>query len=101
MLKRKVGDFVQCEVLKLVDTISINKSSGIENVSSRVIKDFLPSREITQLYNNILTSGIFPNKWKVATVMPIPKVTLAIDPTDLRPISLLPVPGKLLEKHNT
>ena len=43
----------------------------------------------------------FPDKWKVATVTPIPKVTNATNPTDLRPISLLPIPGKLIENHIT
>ena len=91
----------QIETLKLIDHISIHKSSGMDNVSGRVMKDFLvtASREITLLYNNILDSGIFPDKWKIATVTPIPKVSNATNPSDLRPISLLPIPGKLLEKY--
>ena len=91
------------EVLKLVNNISVYKSSGMDNISGRVIKDFLTlaAREITILYNNILASGIFPDKWKIATVTPIPKVANAESPTDLRPISLLPVPGKILEKYIT
>ena len=93
----------QPEVLKLIGTISVNKSSGIDNVSSRILKDFLTlvSRELTLLYNNIIDTGIFPDKWKIATVTPIPKTTCAVNPTDLRPISLLPIPGKLLEKYIT
>ena len=91
----------QIETLKLIDCISVYKSSGLDNISGRVLKDFLTitSRELTILYNNILDSGTFPDKWKIATVTPIPKVTNATSPSDLRPISLLPVPGKLLEKY--
>ena len=76
------------------------KSSGLEDVSSKVLKDFLTLalREITMLYNRIIVTGIFPDKWKIATVTPIPKIQNASNPTELRPISLLPVPGKLLEK---
>ena len=48
-----------------------------------------------------IDSGIFPDEWKIATVTPIPKVSNATDPSDLRPISLLPVVGKLLEKYIT
>ena len=97
----EVRHITQIEVLKLIDNISVYKSSGIEHVSSRVLKDFMSivSRELTQLYNNILDQGIFPDKWKIATVTPIPKVSNAVNPSDLRPISLLPVPGKLLEKY--
>ena len=98
-----VYDISLIEVLKLINTISMYKSSGLENVSSKVVKDFMTIaiREITFLYNRILTTGIFPDKWKIATITPIPKVTNASSPTDLRPISLLPIPGKLLEKHIT
>ena len=101
--KLNIDGISQPEVLKLVSTISVYKSSGIEDVSSRVLKNFLElaNREITALYNNVLNSGIFPDKWKIATVTPIPKVPHASNPTDLRPISLLPVPGKLLEKYIT
>ena len=84
-----INVITQIEVIKLIDTISMNKSSGMDNVSSR---------ELTHLYNRILTTGIFPDKWKIAMVTPIPKVSNATSPTDLRPISLLPVPGKLIEK---
>ena len=93
----------QIEVLKLIDTISMYKSSGLDNISSRVLKDFMyiTSKEFTTLYNKIIDTGIFPDKWKIATVTPIPKVSNATNPTDLRPISLLPLPGKLIEKHIT
>ena len=66
----EVQHITQVEVLKLLDSISVNKSSGLDNVSSRVLKDFLvlASRELTCLYNNILGTGIFPDKWKIATV---------------------------------
>ena len=96
-------DISQPEVVKLVNTISMYKSSGLENINSRVIKDFmlLAVREVTHLYNCIISTGIFPDKWKIASVTPIPKISNATDPSDLRPISLLPIPGKLLEKFIT
>ena len=43
-------------------------------------------------------SGIFPTKWKEAKISPIPKVKNPADVSDLRPISLLPITGKILEK---
>ena len=99
----KINNIDRVEVLKLIDSISIYKSSGIDNVSSKVLKDFmvLANREFTHLYNNILATGIFPDKWKIGTVTPIPKVSTATSPSDLRPISILPLPGKLFEKFIT
>ena len=45
-----------------------------------------------------LKKGGFPEKWKHATVIPIPKEGDHADVNNLRPISLLPLPGKLLEQ---
>ena len=98
-----IGNITQVEVLQLIDTVSVSKSSGLDNISSRFSKDFLrlAAKEVTQLYNDILGSGVFLDKWKIATVTPIPKVSNATEPNELRPISLLPIPGKRLEKHVT
>ena len=91
------------EVLKSISQISMYKSSGMVDVSSRVLKDFLTLAvcEVTILGNDVIALGIFPDKWKITTVTPIPKVPNAENPTDLRPISLLPIPGKLIGKHLT
>lgn len=48
--------------------------------------------------NLSLTTGCVPEQWKIATVIPIPKIKNSSNVTDLRPISLLPLPGKILEK---
>ena len=43
-------------------------------------------------------TGIFPSSWKKATVIPLYKGGDRTDVGNYRPISLLPLPGKLLEK---
>ena len=88
------------DVIKKVNEISIYKSSGIDNISSQIMKDAVTIMitEFTHLYNRILVTGIFPDEWKCATVIPIPKKANPKSPNDLRPISLLPMPGKILEK---
>ncbi|MEL7308418.1 MAG: reverse transcriptase family protein [Pseudomonadota bacterium] len=54
------------------------------------------SEPLASLFNESLELGIVPRIWKCAVVTPIPKCT---SPTinDLRPISLLPIPMKILE----
>ncbi|GFV35629.1 probable RNA-directed DNA polymerase from transposon X-element [Trichonephila clavipes] len=55
--------------------------------------------QLTNIINNILTVGYFPNIWKTASVIPILKP--GKDPTlpdSFRPISLLPVLSKITEK---
>ena len=85
------------EILKLVDR---SKSSNIKHIKTWVLCDifkFIPEK-LCLIYNASLTQKIFPQSWKVATVSPIPKKGNSKKVTNLRPISLLPLPGKILEK---
>ena len=92
-------EFEDADIVKVSKTICIYKSSGLPLISSRIwailYKNFTPV--FTKLYNHIFNTGIYPKDWKTATVVPIPKVTNATNPNDLRPISLLPLPGTILE----
>ena len=85
---------------KVVKDINVNKASSITNISATVLKDaflaLIP--QLTFMYNLSFETGIFPEEWKVANVIPLRK---GGDPTDvgnLRPISLLPLPGKIAER---
>ena len=54
--------------------------------------------QITFMFNQSLCMGIFPPAWAVATITPIPKSGNKCFVNNWRPISILPVVGKLLEK---
>ena len=54
---------------------------------------------LTQLFNVSIQSGIFPEKWKLSSVVPIPKGGDRSNPSNYRPISLLSVVSKMLERH--
>lgn len=54
--------------------------------------------EFTYLMNLGIECGEVPQAWKIAMVIPIPKVTAPKNVLDLRPISLLTLPRKILEK---
>ena len=77
-----------------------NKSSGIDNVASKVLKDAFTILEEQFLYilNKSIDLHIFPVDWKKATVIPLPKINNPKLVSDFRPISLLPLPGKIIEK---
>ena len=49
----------------------------------------------------LIDSDTLPSAWKKATVIPIPKISKPMGPEDLRPISLLPLPGKMFEHLRT
>ena len=85
---------------KIISDINVNKSSAIDNVSARVLKDALMSLlpQAFYMFNQCLRLNIFPDSWKIANIIPLQKPGNKSDPNNLRPISLLPLPGKILEK---
>ena len=77
-----------------------HKPSGLKDMSSAFAIEAMTIliEEFTRLFNLIITTGIFPDRWKVATVTPIPKVSSPNSCNELRPISILPLPGRLMEQ---
>ena len=53
---------------------------------------------VVHIINSCLEHRVFPNAWKTAVVHPIPKKAEMVSYSDFRPISILPVLSKLLEK---
>ena len=87
-------------LLYMIQNLETHKPSGIDNMSSAFLKEVMAIliNEFTHLYNLTISTGLFPDKWKTATVTPIPKVPNPKSCNDLRPISILPLPGRLMEK---
>ena len=92
------------EVLNLCKNINTNKSSAIDYISSRILKDafIVLVDKLVICFNLSFTSGIFPDTWKLAKITPLHKGGQKNQVNNFRPISLLPLPGKLIEKivHN-
>ena len=88
------------QVRLLCRDIKTCKSSGIDGVSTRVFKDafrvLVP--QLVFLFNLSFELGKFPDKWKSATIIPLYKGGDKTDVSNYRPVSLLPLPGKLIEK---
>lgn len=55
--------------------------------------------QITKLFNKSIASGKLPHCWKLASVVPVPKGDDNTNVANYRPISLLPIISKLLERH--
>ena len=53
---------------------------------------------LCMIFNKCIQSGTFPSLWKKANVQPVHKKNSRQDKTNYRPISLLPICGKILEK---
>ena len=54
---------------------------------------------VTKLFNLSIQSGQIPTEWKQLLVVPIPKASNKSSPSNYRPISLLSVLSKVLERH--
>ena len=88
------------DILFQLTGISTTKASGMKDLSAGFMVSAIKTlvTEFTHLYNSILTQGVYPDDWKIATVTPIPKIPHPQKCGDLRPISILPLPGRILEK---
>ena len=93
--------FVSIETMvKVIKSLPINKSSGVYNLSTRLLRDgFLYMIvEITHLINECLRLSVMPEQWKVGTITPMPKGKVTTNPGDWRPVSVLPFPSKIIER---
>ena len=94
---------VECDLTflkKSIGKIDISKSSGVQDISSEVLKhtfETLPYH-LLHLVNLIIRKNIFPDSWKQAIVSPLPKGGDKTDVNNRRPISILPLPAKIMEK---
>lgn len=93
-------DISEREVLKEVEKLDINKSSGFIEMNTRAFKIIfrILIKEYTRIINLCKRQNVFIEKWKHAITVPIPKKGNIKDVNNLRPISLIPVAGKIMER---
>ena len=89
------------KVRKYLSNIDVTKATGSDNIGPRLLKLAAPyiASEITYICNKSISSSSFPNKWKEAKVSPLHKQGPHDDVNNYRPISILPVLSKILERH--
>ena len=88
----------EAKVFDLILGLDPTKSTGPDGISVKTLKGtIVPS--LTRLFNLSLSTGTFPNSWKLAHIIPVPKSGDSADPTNYQPISILSVVSKLLERH--
>ncbi len=92
------------DVLKAISSLPSVTASGPDGISSRMLKGTADviSHSLSNLFNLSLVEGVVPSSWKLSNITPVFK---AGDPklvSNYRPISLLSLPSKLLERiiHN-
>ena len=95
----KIRPIEVSELHKIVYSLNPSNTIGTDKLSLKLIKDSLPvtSLAITQLINLSIITNKIPAVWKQALITPVHK-NGEIKPENFRPISILPVLSKILEK---
>ena len=88
------------DIEKVVKDINVVKASSVPFISATVLKDafMVIPLQLCYMYNLSFASGVFPEDWKIANVIPLKKGGDPTDVNNLRPVSLLPLPGKIAER---
>lgn len=92
------------DILKCISELSPNKAAGLDDINTSLLKLASPyiCHSLAYLCNLSLSTSIFPSDWKNAKVTPIFKSGDACNVENYRPISVLSVVSKILERcvHN-
>ena len=87
-------------VEKELKILKRKKATGLDNLPSSLLKDcaISLSKPLSFIINLSITTGKVPNVWKMAKIVPIHKSGATGKPENYRPISVLPILSKILEK---
>ena len=94
----------EVEILKLLEDTNPDKAAGIDNLSGRILKDggVVLALPTSNLCNLSMKRSKFSLDRKIAKLKPLYKKGSKTDPKIYRPVSLLPLVSKVIEKviHN-
>ena len=90
----------QLDVVHILSHLDSAKASGPDGLDIPIIKMLAPelSQGLPTIFNNMLHEGLLPKQFKLAHVTPVYKRGNPTSPDNYRPISLLPVISKVLER---
>ena len=88
------------EVDQVISSLSNSASFGMDMIDTYIVKlikdDILPA--LTHIINLSITSKTFPTSWKKAKIIPLHKKDDTLNPKNYRPVAILPVFSKVLER---
>ena len=93
-------DIDSAKVLQIIRSLDCNKADGWDDISIAMLKicEYAAVPPLCLTYTQCLETGSYPQTWKMANVLPIHKKESRQIKTNYRPISLLPIFGKIFQK---
>ena len=92
--------FTKDDILRIINNLDPNKAYDHDEISIRMLKICGDSicRPLSIIFKICLRTGIFPLEWKKANIVPIHKKGDKQTVINYRPVSLLPICGKVFER---
>ena len=99
-LKFSLRTVKEKEVLKIMKALKGKRSYGLDGITSEILKIGAEVLVIplTWIINTSITTGIFPEEWKISKIIPLFKKGNRRTTKNYRPVALLSVAGMILEK---
>ena len=93
-------NFSENDILSVIRKLDPNKAHGHDQISIRMLQicDKSISKPMYLVFSSCMESGIFPAEWKMANVVPVYKKDDKQNVKNYRPVSLLPIFGKIFER---
>lgn len=90
----------ETEILKIINELKADAVPGHDGITCKIIKycKHFFSYNLAILINKSIHFGIFPKVLKIGKVTPIYKTGDKSDPSNYRPITVLPIISKIFEK---
>ena len=87
-------------VEQILSNLKNSKSCGLDSIDTYCLKlagqHIIPA--LTHIVNLSIETQQFPTKWKTAKIIPLHKKDDPLNPKNYRPVAILPILSKILEK---
>ena len=96
----KLDSTTEGYLFNILKNVEVTKAASIDQISGKFLKDgaHILAKPISELCNLSMTLGSLPDACKIAQVKPLFKKGSKTDPSNYRPISLLPLLSKVFER---
>ena len=95
-----MDSITECYLFSILKNVEVKKAAGNDQISGKCLRDGarILAKPISELCNLSMALGSFSNACKIAKVKPLFKKGSKTDPSNYRPISLLPLLSKVFER---